>query len=106
MGALGFIKGIFGGNPPRSSNSVQGGTEAVKPPTFSDKDLPKNILVPKYCKKSFLLISRKKGATVAEIMEKTGKTRGTIYQEIQTIKNCGCKIVKSYEKPVYRYRLG
>ena len=104
MGALNFIRSIFGGNPPRSSNSVQGGTGAVNPPTIVK--LPETVQMPKFCRATFLMISRKKGATISEIVMMTGKSKGTIYQEIALIKKSGVKIVRAYEKPAYRFRVG
>jgi hypothetical protein len=52
------------------------------------------------------MISRKKGATISEIVMTTGKSKGTIYQEIALIKKSGVKIVRAYEKPAYRFRVG
>lgn len=105
MGALNFIRSFFGGNPPEEVVKLgKGDAEAVKSPTT--EKLPDSILVPKFCRETFLMIYRKKGATVAEIMNKTGKTRGTIYQEIALIKKCGIEIVRTYEKPAYRFRIG
>jgi len=93
----------FGGNHQRSLNSVQGGTGAVNPPTFTEA---KSSSIPNYCNDTLRLISRKKGANVSELMDKTGKKKGTIYQEIALIKKSGIKIVRAYEKPVYRFRVG
>ena len=97
MGALGFLRSFFGGNPPEVVKLGKGDTGAVKSPTHH---------IPKFCWQSFLMISRKKGATINEIVEKTGKSKGTIYQEIALIKKGGYKIVRTYEKPVYRFRVG
>ena len=97
MGALGFLRSFFGGNPPEVVKLGKGDTGAVKSPTYH---------MPKFCRESFLMISRKKGATVDEIVKKTGKSKGTIYQEIALIKKGGYKIVRTYEKPVYRFRVG
>jgi len=94
----------FGGNHQRSLNSVQGGTGAVNPPTIVK--LPNDTQIPKFCRSTFLMISRKRGATVSEIVKKTGKSKGTIYQEIAMIKKSGIKIVRAYEKPAYRFRVG
>ena len=58
--------------------------------------------VPKFCRSTLKMISRNKGATISEIVKKTGKTKGTIYQEIALLKKSGVKIVRAYEKPVYR----
>ena len=118
MGALNFIRSIFGGNPPRSSNSVQGGTGAVNPPTSyppsSQRELDKLVDyidtkgydVPRFCRSTLKMIARKKGATIAEIVKKTGKSKNTIYQEVALIKKSGVKIVRAYEKPAYRFRVG
>lgn len=97
MGALGFLRSFFGGNPPEEVVKLgKGDTGAVKSPTSN---------MPKFCRESFLMISRKKGATVDEIVKKTGKSKGTVYQEIAMIKKSGIKIVRAYEKPVYRFRV-
>lgn len=105
MGAIGFLRSFFGGNPPEEVVKLgKGGAEAVNPPTIVN--LSDNVQVPKFCRSTFLMIARKKGATVSEIMKKTGKTKGTIYQEIALIKKSGVKIVRAYEKPVYRFRVG
>jgi len=40
---------------------------------------------------------------VPELVDKTGKKKGTIYQEIVSIKKSGVKLHKKYEKPVYRF---
>jgi hypothetical protein len=112
MGALSFLKQLFGGNHQRSLNSVQGGTGAVNPPTFVQKQvaeldkLEQHYSVPNYCRESLRLMSRKKGASVAEMAESTGKKKGTIYQEMTGIRKSGVKISKKYEKPTYRYRVG
>jgi hypothetical protein len=90
----------FGGNHQRSLNSVQGGTGAVNPPTFTEKNVSG---VPNHCRDTLRLVSRKKGATVPELVDKTGKKKGTIYQEIVSIKKSGVKLHKKYEKPVYRF---
>lgn len=97
MGALGFLRSFFGGNPPAVVKLGKGDTGAVKSPTYK---------IPKFCRESFLMISRQRGATVDEIVKKTGKSKGTIYQEIALIKKGGVKIVRAYEKPVYRFRVG
>ena len=104
MGALSFIRSVFGGNPREVVKLGKGGAGAVNPPTIVK--LPDAIQVPKFCRATFLMIARKKGATVSEIVKKTGKTKGTIYQEIALIKKSGIKIVRAYEKPVYRFRVG
>ena len=96
MGALGFLRSFFGGNPPEVVKLGKGDTGAVKSPTYN---------IPKFCRESFLMISRQRGATVGEIVKKTGKSKGTIYQEIALIKKSGVKIVRAYEKPVYRFRV-
>ena len=104
MGALNFIRSFLGGSPREVVKLGKGGAGAVNPPTIVS--LPKTVQVPKFCRSTFLMISRKKGATISEIVEKTGKTKGTIYQEIAQIKKSGIKIVRAYEKPVYRFRVG
>lgn len=104
MGAVGFFRSFFGGNPREVVKLGKGGAEAVNPPTIVK--LPDDVQLPKFCRSTFLMISRKKGATVSEIIKKTGKTKGTIYQEIALIKKSGVKIVRAYEKPVYRFRVG
>lgn len=121
MGAIGFLRSFFGGNPREVVKPGKGDAGAVKSPTTpvrshwkmtyqKDADemklVSKELVVPKFCRSTFLMIARKKGATVSEIMKKTGKTRGTIYQEIALIKKSGIKIVRAYEKPVYRFRVG
>ena len=104
MGALNFIRSVFGGNPREVVKLGKGGAGAVNPPTIVK--LPDTVQVPKFCRATFLMIARKKGATVSEIVKRTGKTKGTIYQEIALIKKSGIKIVRAYEKPVYRFRVG
>jgi len=104
MGALNFIRSFLGGSPREVVKLGKGGAEAVNPPTIVS--LPKTVQVPKFCRSTLLMISRKKGATISEIVKKTGKTKGTIYQEIALIKKSGIKIVRAYEKPVYRFRVG
>jgi hypothetical protein len=121
MGALSFIRSFLGGNPREVVKLGKGGAGAVNPPTTpvrshwkmtyqKDADekklVSKELVVPKFCRSTFLMIARKKGATVSEIMKKTGKTKGTVYQEIALIKKSGVKIVRAYEKPVYRFRVG
>ena len=124
MGALNFLRSFFGGNPREVVKLGKGGAGAVNPPTnpaFSKshwkatykKDeagkmelVSKELVVPKFCRETFLMISRKRGATISEIVKKTGKTKGTIYQEIALLKKSGVKIVRAYEKPVYRFRVG
>ncbi len=96
MGALNLIKKFFGGNPPEVVKLGKGDTGAVKSPTY---------YIPKFCRQSFLMISSQQGATVNEIVKKTGKSKGTIYQEIAMIKKGGYKIVRTYEKAVYRFRV-
>ena len=96
MGALNFIRSFFGGNPREVVKLGKGDTGAVKSPTY---------YIPKFCWQSFLMISHPDGATVNEIVKKTGKSKGTIYQEIALIKKGGHKIVRTYEKPVYRFRM-
>ena len=104
MGAIGFLRSFFGGNPREVVKPGKGDAGAVNPPTIVN--LTDDLQVPKFCRSTFLMIARKKGATVSEIMKKTGKTKGTIYQEIALIKKSGVKIVRAYEKPVYRFRVG
>ena len=104
MGALNFIRSFFGGNPREVVKLGKGGAGAVNPPTIVK--LPDAVQIPKFCRSTFLMISRKQGATVAEIVKKTGKTKGTIYQEIALIKKSGVKIVRAYEKPAYRFKVG
>jgi len=104
MGALKFIRSFLGGSPREVVKLGKGGAGAVNPPTIVK--LPDPIKMPKFCRSTFLMISRKKGATISEIVEKTGKTKGTIYQEIAQIKKSGIKIVRAYEKPAYRFRVG
>ena len=104
MGALNFIRSFLGGSPREVVKLGKGGAEAVNPPTIVK--LPKTVRMPKFCHTTFLMISRKEGTTIAEIVKETGKTKGTIYQEISLIKKSGIKIVRSYEKPIYRFRVG
>ena len=104
MGALNFIRSFFGGSPREVVKLGKGGAEAVNPPTIVK--LPNDTQIPKFCRSTFLMISRKRGATVSEIVKKTGKSKGTIYQEIALIKKSGIEIVRAYEKPVYRFRVG
>ncbi len=73
MGALNFIRSVFGGNPREVVKLGKGGAGAVNPPTIVK--LPDTVQVPKFCRATFLMIARKKGATVSEIMDKTGKQR-------------------------------
>ena len=104
MGALGFFRSFFGGNPREVVKLGKGGAGAVNPPTIVK--LPETVQMPKFCRETFLMISRKKGATISEIVMMTGKSKGTIYQEIALIKKSGVKIVRAYEKPAYRFRVG
>jgi len=102
MGALNFIRSFFGGNPREVVKLGKGGAGAVNPPTIAESP---SHYIPTFCWKSFLMISHPDGATVNEIVKKTGKSKGTIYQEIALIKKGGYKIVRTYEKPVYRFRI-
>ena len=104
MGALNFIKSIFGGNPREVVKLGKGGAGAVNPPTIVK--LPETVQMPKFCRATFLMISRKKGATISEIVMMTGKSKGTIYQEIALIKKSCVNIFRAYEKPAYRFRVG
>jgi len=104
MGALNFIRSFLGGSPREVVKLGKGGAEAVNPPTIVK--LPNDTQIPKFCRSTFLMISRKRGATVSEIVKKTGKSKGTIYQEIALIKKSGIEIVRAYEKPAYRFRVG
>ena len=104
MGALKFIRSFLGGSPLEVAKLGKGGAGAVNPPTIVK--LPDTVEMPKFCRETFLMISRQKGATVPEIIERTGKTKGTIYQEISLIRKSGIKIVRAYEKPFYRFQVG
>ena len=104
MGALNFIRSFLGGSPREVVKLGKGGAGAVNPPTIVS--LPETVQMPKFCRATFLMITRKKGATISEIVQKTGKSKGTIYQEIAMIKKSGVKIVRAYEKPAYRFRVG
>ena len=104
MGALNFIRSFLGGSPREVVKLGKGGAGAVNPPTIVK--LPETVQMPKFCRVTFLMIARKKGATISEIVQKTGKSKGTIYQEIAMIKKSGVKIVRAYEKPAYRFRVG
>ena len=104
MGALNFIRSFLGGSPREVVKLGKGGAEAVNPPTIVS--LPETVQMPKFCRTTFLMIARKEGATISEIVQKTGKSKGTIYQEIAMIKKSGIKIVRAYEKPAYRFRVG
>ena len=112
MGAISFLRSFLGGNPPEVVKLGKGGAGAVNPPTFVQKQvaeldkLEQHYSVPNYCRESLRLMSRKKGASVAEMAESTGKKKGTIYQEMTGIRKSGVKINKKYEKPTYRYRVG
>ena len=90
------------GKPSQVAKLGRGDAEAVKSPIKVDKD------VPFFCAKTLRLMSRKKGVTVAEASEATGKTKGSIYQEITLIKKAGYKVYKHYEKASrsHRYTLG
>lgn len=104
MGALNFIRSFLGGSPREVVKLGKGGAGAVNPPTIVK--LPETVQMPKFCRATFLMIARKKGATISEIVQKTGKSKGTIYQEIAMIKKSGIKIIRAYEKPAYRFRVG
>lgn len=118
MGALNFLRSFFGGNPREVVKLGKGGAEAVNPPTSyppsNQKELDKLVDyldtkghdVPKFCRPTLKMITHKRGATISEIVAKTGKTKGTIYQEIALLKKSGIKIVRTYERPVYRFRVG
>ena len=118
MGALNFIRSFFGGNPREVVKLGKGGAGAVNPPTSyppsNQRELDdlvdyldtKGHDVPKFCRSTLKMITRKRGATISEIVVKTGKSKGTIYQEIALIKKSGIKIVRAYEKPAYRFRVG
>ena len=117
MGALSFIRSFFGGNPREVVKLGKGGAGAVNPPTIAKPSKPDwaddwhyadksgKWITPKFCYDTFSMISRKKGATVSEIMQRTGKTKGTIYQEISLLKKNGVKFVRTYEKPAFRFRV-
>ena len=128
MGALSFIRSFFGGNPREVVKLGKGGAGAVNPPTIvepsksdwakghwkatykksesgENKLVKKEWITPKFCNDTYTMISRKKGATISEIMQRTGKTKGTIYQEISLLKKNGVKFVRTYEKPAFRFRV-
>jgi hypothetical protein len=66
------------------------------------------MMFPAFVKKSFKMISRKKGATIDEVHTVVGNKRSSIYNHIYLIKKAGYEIVKTYEKSsgTHRYRLG
>ena len=90
------------GKPSQVAKLGTGDAGAVKPPTKLDKE------VPAFCAKTLRLMSRKKGVTVSEAAEATGKSKGSIYQEVTLIKKAGYKVYKNYEKASrsHRYTLG
>jgi DNA-binding transcriptional regulator GbsR (MarR family) len=53
-------------------------------------------------------MARKKGVTISEAAEATGKSKGSIYQEVTLIRKAGYKVYKKYEKASrsHRYTLG
>ena len=111
MGALEALWRCLSGKPSVVAKSGLGDTRAVKsPPTFDSKfnDLSLTEDLPKFCRSTMKLISRKKGATIDEIHEVIGKKRGSIYNHIYVIRGCGFDIVKTYDKKsgTHRYRLG
>ena len=133
MGALEALWRCLSGKPSVVAKSGLGDTRAVKsPPTFDAKlsrglsraqlarelepglnalfgdHYAKTEDLPKFCRSTMKLISRKKGATIDEIHEVIGKKRGSIYNHIYVIRGCGFDIVKTYDKKsgTHRYRLG
>jgi len=75
MGAIEKLWAFISGKPSEVARSSTGGAGAVKPPTFDIKfedGVPPYMThsvddIPKLAKKTFKMISRKKGATIDEI---------------------------------------
>jgi len=106
MGAIASLWQFISGKP---SQVAKLGTEdagAVKSSITTDAPLEQDV--PFFCSKTLRLMSRKKGVTVAEAAEATGKSKGSIYQEITLIRKAGYKVYKHYEKVSrsHRYTLG
>ncbi len=115
MGALETLWQFISGKPSQVAKSSKGGAGAVKPPIldtkFEDSDHKFHVqfhVLPKFCEKSFKMISRKKGATIDEIHMVVGNKRDSIYNHMYTIKRSGYDVVKTYDRKlgVHRYRLG
>jgi len=116
MGALETLWQFISGKPSEVAKSSTGGAGAVKPPILDTKfedGIPPYTThpvddVPGFCKKSFKMISRKKGATIDEVHTVVGNKRSSIYNHIYLIKKAGYEVVKTYEKSsgTHRYRLG
>jgi len=106
MGALTSLWQFISGKPPEVAKLGTGDAEAVKSPIKTD--VPFDREVPAFCAKTLRLMSRKKGVTVAEAAESTGKSKGSIYQEVTLIRKAGYKVYKNYEKASrsHRYTLG
>ena len=116
MGAIEKLWAFISGKPQRVARSSKGGAGAEKPPTFDIKfedGVPPHMThsvddIPKLAKKTFKMISRKKGATNDEIHVAVGNKRASVYNHIYLIKKAGYEIVKTYDKKsgTHRYRLG
>ena len=116
MGAIEKLWAFISGKPSEVARSSTGGAGAVKPPTFDIKfedGVPPYMThsvddIPKLAKKTFKMISRKKGATIDEIHVAVGNKRASVYNHIYLIKKAGYEIVKTYDKKLgtHRYRLG
>ena len=116
MGAIEKLWAVISGKPSHVAKSSMGGAGAVKPPTLDIKfedGVPPYMThsvddIPKLAKKTFKMISRKKGATIDEIHVAVGNKRASVYNHIYLIKKAGYEIVKTYDKKsgTHRYRLG
>ena len=116
MGAIEKLWAVISGKPSQVAKSSMGGAGAVKPPTFDIKfedGVPPYMThsvddIPKLAKKTFKMISRKKGAKIDEIHVAVCNKRASVYNHIYLIKKAGYEIVKTYDKKsgTHRYRLG
>ena len=134
MGALEALWRCLSGKPSVVAKSGLGDTRAVKSPPSFDAKLSRGLSraqlarelepglnalfgtecakteedLPKFCRSTMKLISRKKGATINEIHKVVGKSKGSIYNHIYVIRGCGFDVVKDYDKKSgsHRYRLG
>ena len=103
MGMIETLWAYISGKPSEVAKSSMGDAGAVKSPT-------KNLSVertPNYCKGTLQIISRPRGATMSQLLRKTGKKKGSLSQEISTLRKFGYKILKSRKdsKSEYVYKV-
>lgn len=89
----------FSGKPSEVAKSGKGDAGAVKSPTIDN--------TPRYCGATLKLVSRPRGATMSHLISKTGKTKGSLSQEISILRKHGHNILKSRKdsKSEYTYKV-